>query len=283
MSISKRKKGRETEQSSLEDLRDGLPTTATPATRAEEVALCTAVRAGSLMVAAGAEAYRCEETMRSILDVTEKENDSYVMGTGLVATLITETNFPLTITKRVKNRGINLAIIDGVNQISRDLSSHLIDFKEANLRMDKITSLSTHKYLQLLCTILMTGAFSLLLSGNFLDAFGGVLDGFILVLIKHFTEKYQFRAFASNAIIAFFLSIGAVLICNYILPQANQDMIIAGALMFLFPGTSFTAAVRDTLQGDFVSGLTRALEAILISLALSMGVGIGLSTLGGLL
>lgn len=249
----------------------------------DEAALRTAVKAGSLMISAGAETYRSEDTMKNILNIVHPDNEVYVMGTGLAASLNTCSNLPVTMVKRVKNRGINLNIIDSVNQISRDLHSGNINFAQADVLLNKV-HLSYYKpYLKIICTIAMTAAFSLLLSGNFIDASGGMIDGLLLVIVNWFAEKYKFRPFITNIIAGFCLSVGAILICNYLLPSANQDMIIAGSLMLLFPGTAFTASIRDTIHGDYVSGLTRAMEAILIAISLALGVGLGLSILGGFL
>ena len=59
-----------------------------------------------------------------------------------------------------------------------------------------------------------------------------------------------------------------------------MDIVIAGALMPLFPGTAFTNAIRDIIQGDYISASARAMEAIFTATALAIGVGLALSTFG---
>ena len=41
----------------------------------------------------------------------------------------------------------------------------------------------------------------------------------------------------------------------------------------LLPGLAMTNAIRDTMRGDLVSGVARAAEALLVSVALAAGVG----------
>lgn len=242
----------------------------------EQKALNTAVRAGELMIRSGAEAYRCEDTTKSILSLAGQEYDSFVLGTGLIVTLKSQSNLPLTITKRVKTRGMNLNVIDAVNQIARDLVDGKINFDEAEKKLDLVEHSLYSEKLKLICSFLMTASFALLLSGNLFDALGGFLNGFLLVSWRHLAAKYRFRAFSFNVIAGFLISIGSVFLTKYLLPQANVHFMIGGSLMLLFPGTSFTTAVRDSLHGDFVSGLTRMAEALLTALSLSIGVGLGL-------
>ena len=55
--------------------------------------------------------------------------------------------------------------------------------------------------------------------------------------------------------------------------------------MLLVPGLAITNAIRDTIAGDFLAGLTKAAEAFLIAISIAVGSGAILSfwinTLGG--
>jgi len=54
--------------------------------------------------------------------------------------------------------------------------------------------------------------------------------------------------------------------------------------MLLVPGLAITNAIRDTIAGDLVSGLTRAAEAFFVAISIAVGTGIVLSlwiALGG--
>ena len=47
--------------------------------------------------------------------------------------------------------------------------------------------------------------------------------------------------------------------------------------MPLLPGVAFTTAVRDASGDELISGISRAVEALLVAVALASGVGIALS------
>jgi uncharacterized membrane protein YjjP (DUF1212 family) len=51
------------------------------------------------------------------------------------------------------------------------------------------------------------------------------------------------------------------------------DRVIIGSLMPLVPGVAIVNSIRDIISGDFVSGTSRLTEAILIAVALALGVG----------
>ena len=42
--------------------------------------------------------------------------------------------------------------------------------------------------------------------------------------------------------------------------EINMDTVIISAIMPLVPGVAITNAIRDTLQGDYLSGGARVLE-----------------------
>ena len=42
----------------------------------------------------------------------------------------------------------------------------------------------------------------------------------------------------------------------------NIDAVIISAIMPMVPGVTFTAAIRDTLNGDYSSGVARIAEAV---------------------
>ena len=60
------------------------------------------------------------------------------------------------------------------------------------------------------------------------------------------------------------------------LPVYNVNAAIIGGIMPLLSGLAMTTAVRDTVYGDLVSGMTRALEAMLLATAVAIGVYTGL-------
>lgn len=49
---------------------------------------------------------------------------------------------------------------------------------------------------------------------------------------------------------------------------------IIGTLMILTPGIAFTMGIRDFVQGDYLSGTIRMIDALLIAASIAIGTGL---------
>ena len=52
--------------------------------------------------------------------------------------------------------------------------------------------------------------------------------------------------------------------------------------MSLVPGVAITNSIRDVIAGDLMAGMMKAVEALLIALALALGTGMALIAMGGI-
>ncbi|MBR2062712.1 MAG: threonine/serine exporter family protein, partial [Anaerotignum sp.] len=59
--------------------------------------------------------------------------------------------------------------------------------------------------------------------------------------------------------------------------STNIDTIVIGGIMPLLPGVTFSKSMRDLLEGNIISGYTKAVEALIIAGSLAGGVGLTLS------
>lgn len=53
----------------------------------------------------------------------------------------------------------------------------------------------------------------------------------------------------------------------------NMNTIIIGSIMTLVPGLAITNSIRDVISGDYLSGLTKGMEVLLIGAGIAAGVG----------
>ena len=52
------------------------------------------------------------------------------------------------------------------------------------------------------------------------------------------------------------------------------EYVIIGSIIPLIPGMSFTNGIRDIANGDYLAGLVRMIDALLITFSAAMGVGL---------
>jgi uncharacterized membrane protein YjjP (DUF1212 family) len=236
-----------------------------------------AMLAGKIMLESGAETYRIEDTIQHILGIaTDCKSEVFAMTTGVVATLEKEGEAPITMVKRVMARSTNLSNIVLVNDVSRRLCSGDITLDEA---WDELMHLKKKIYPGFVYQIGVVGVavgFVVMLGGNVLDSLIGLIVGIALAIMIAVGEKAGWNSFISDVLSCVVISFLTYLL-EYTVPfQFNSSIVITGAIMPLVPGVAITNAVRDSLQGDFISGGARAMEAFLKAVAIAVGIGIGM-------
>lgn len=130
--------------------------------------------------------------------------------------------------------------------------------------------------------LLVVAAFALLLGSSWKDTLGAGIAGVLLVLTIHLGERIGFNPFIQTLVSAAVVALGAAGMSRIPGSGLHMDMIIIGGIMPILPGAALTTAVRDTLQGDYVAGGAKALEALVKVAAIVLGVGFGISLMGGI-
>ncbi|MEZ0535808.1 threonine/serine exporter ThrE family protein [Caldicellulosiruptoraceae bacterium PP1] len=245
-----------------------------------------ALTAGEIMLRYGAETYRVEDTM---VRICKKANirfvESFVIPTGIVATITDENGNFITISKRIKNRTIDLNKIALVNQFSRDFAKNDISFQEALNTLKNIESKKSYKFLELSLSAGLACSFStILFKGSYKDAISSFIVGFISQSAINILNKKGFSWFMTYIIGGFLTALVASITVFFNLGE-SLDKIIIGSVLIMTPGVAITNAIRDTIAGDLLSGVARAIEAVLVAVFIAIGAGIalfiGIKLLGG--
>jgi uncharacterized membrane protein YjjP (DUF1212 family) len=243
----------------------------------------TAILAGEILIRSGAETYRVEETMRYILSaIPSVMSEAFALPTGVFASILVENQQVITLVKRIDKRGINLSSISEVNVISREVVSSVISMDEAYHRLTQIKPKAYSRLLHNLSIAFLIAGFVILLNGSLFDSLISLINGIFLILVLEGAKKIESNPFISTLIGAMVITIGAIFLKS-IFKTIDTDVITIASMMPLAPGTAITNAIRDTLQGDYMSGSARALEAVVIAVSIAIGVACGLGLLGGLL
>lgn len=249
--------------------------------------LKVATFAGKIMLESGAETYRVEETIcRICLSFDVETADSFVTPTGIMVS-ISSNNETLSLIKRVTSRGVDLNKIDKVNNLSRLLQDNktntsIEEFYESLLKINQGDRYSVTT--TLIFSSIAAGAFSYLFGGNVKDLISATLVGLVIKIITNKFEKLAINEFFINSIGGGMAALLAIILFSLGL-ASNIDKTIIGAIMLLVPGLAITNAIRDTIAGDYLAGITKASEAFLIAISIAVGTGAVLSfwinTLGG--
>jgi len=234
-----------------------------------------AVEAGKIILENGGETYRVEETINLICQAYNIKNaDSYVTPTGIMFSAEDEMGNNLSIIKRIKYRTINLEKVSMVNELSRRVQNKILSTQEFEKELEKISSSKSYSTLVLvISSSLAAFFFTLLFKGSIYDALVSLIIGAVLRININFSSNYDVNDFFINVIGGIITSLIALIFCSQF-KVLSLDKIMIGSIMPLVPGVALINSIRDTIEGDLVSGLARALEATLIALAIAVGTGI---------
>lgn len=249
----------------------------------DNMLLNMALDAGEIMLSSGAETHRVEDTMERIL-LAGGNNlpEATALSTILIVSIHSPLSGSLTMTRKVPMRTINFHKICSVNALSRKFVAGKLTIEETYQRLLAIYKAPSFSPFQtVLAYGFASGAFSLMFLGNILDSIGALFTGFMLGIALHLLSKKKTPYFLNTLFGSIIVSIFAILFSRLGIGN-HYDIVIVGSIMPLLPGVTITNAIRDIMEGNFLSGTSKVMEALLIAVAIAGGVGIVLSVYGSL-
>lgn len=243
-----------------------------------------AIKVGEVMLSHGAEAHRVEDTVYRILKTANLQTtEVFVIMTGMLATLSDPSIDTITVTKRVQSKGNNLKQISFANEVSRQYCSGALSLAEAYETIMEGCCREYTPRMSMFGVVLIVTTYPMLVGGTLTDCAVSFFASVLVALGINLADRWKFHPFMKDFVVAF-LSGTAYLFLKKMMPfPVHQDAVIIACLMPLVPGVAFTNAIRDTLNGDYVSGMARALESFIKALSIALGVGVSLILLGGVL
>lgn len=248
----------------------------------QKLLMDTAVLAGEIMLCSGAETYRVEDTMYHILKTSEAESiEALALMTGIMATLNgPDMEQPISVIKAVNERGTNLNKINKVNDISRKYCGGELALEDAYESLKNLEGNQYSRTLYNIATVGVAAGFAMMFGGGFLDVVGAAIVGALTALIITLGEKGKMNTIMMDVLSSVGIAMLAMALKAFVFPAMNTDTVIISAIMLLVPGVAITNAIRDTIQGDYLSGGARVLEAFLIAASVALGVGMGMTLFG---
>ncbi len=246
----------------------------------EEKLLKLAVDAGELVLTSGGEIHRVEDTISRIISTAgENSNpEAIVFPTGIFASM-NGKNGHITKVKRITSRSTDLKRLHYVNTLSRRFVAGEFTLGEAIKDIERIKRLPDVKQPIFVIGITMTCLFfSLMFEGSLYDGISAGIVGLFLGLFMFYLSSHNVSYFVSKFLSGALMSVLTIILYKYDICN-DYNKVIIGCLMPLVPGVTITNALRDVLNGDFVSGVSRIAEACLVAVAIAGGVGIVLKVL----
>lgn len=243
----------------------------------------TAMLAGRLMLCSGAETYRVEDTMHHILGTAEnlESAEVLVIMTGISATLKVKDEPAVSLIKRVNSIGTNLSRVVNVNDISRRYCGGEISLESAYAELDSLQKKGYRPSQYSLAIVGICVGFSLMFGGRLCEVISSFAVGGFLALCIAAGKDLDLHAFILDVFAAVGVAFATTMMKLVFGRHMSMDVVMISCIMPLVPGVAITNAVRDTLQGDYLSGAARILEAFLKAAGIALGIGIGLALFSG--
>ncbi len=243
----------------------------------KEQVLSLAVRAAELLLESGAEIFRVEDTVQRLCKASGVGTaEVFALPTGIFVSLVPDSTDSHVRTRilRVRRTGTDLGKLHKINQFARTFTETDMTVAEGMAELERIhKEPSTPAWLSVLAAGLATGAFGCTLSGDLLStalAFAiGMITWIFYLCLSHFNVNYVISRLLCCSGAA-----GLTMIVHRVGSTVDFGSTIIGVLMLYARCWAITASVRDLLTGDMLSGMSRLMEAILISLSCATGVGV---------
>ena len=240
--------------------------------------LNVAARTGYLLLASGAEISRVEETIDRICSHYGVESEqAYVLSNGIFLTAGNGREKTYASVRYIPMQGSRFDRLIAVNQFSREVVRGKYTIGEA-------ASPGKSDFSQILASGIGSAAFSMLFGGSFRDALCAFAAGLILYVFVLKSRTAKKSKMVTNILGGMLVTMICYLLRSFG-PGENLHYMVIGSVMPLIPGATFISGLRDMAGGDYLSGSVRILDAILVFLSISIGVGvvtvIAFSLLGG--
>ncbi|MBR7058384.1 MAG: threonine/serine exporter family protein [Stomatobaculum sp.] len=239
--------------------------------------LDTATRMGELLLESGAEIARVEESMERVCRYYGAEGWSfYVLSNGIFLTAEDAAGNCYARAEHIPLNTTRMDRIEALNELSREIEQGRYSPDQAETVLEQIAGLPAKKELyQMLASACGAAAFCFLPGKGITDTCTAFLSGFLLQL---FLSRAGSHLSKTTGIIGGSVLV-SVLCCVSFLSSFGMDLnfMIIGSIMPLIPGVGFVVSIRDIVNGDYLSGFIRLLDALLVFFCIALGVALTLS------
>lgn len=230
---------------------------------------------GELMLSNGAETTRIEDTIKRICASRGFNHINVFIAPATI--IVSDDRFDgYTFMKVIKNRKINLNMVDLLNDFSRrfvndknyNVEEAVIELK--NLSLNK----PYNKFETYIATAIGSASFAILAGGNDpLTATLTLITSMLAMLINEVVDNITKIPLFGTLVTSITIALSGVILTRIGVLETPK-MLIVGTIMPLLPGVPFIKAVRDLISGELMSGLGRLFDTGIIATAIASGVGI---------
>jgi uncharacterized membrane protein YjjP (DUF1212 family) len=240
-----------------------------------------ALWAGQMSLQNGAETQVVEETVHRIgTGLGAAWLDVLVSPNALIASTISGEEFRTKV-RRVPYLGVNLAVLDALDALTRKVSAGEVDAAATRTELVRISSLPSgyNRWIIILMVGTACAAMSRLAGGDEVTlavTFGAAAAG---MWVRQEMTRRHFNPLFTVIIVSFVAGCIASVISVFDLSE-SATFALSSAVLLNVPGVHLINATQDMLKGQVVTGLMRAVLGALISLCIALGLILAMQLMG---
>ena len=241
------------------------------------------LRMGDLMLDAGAEISRVEDTLSRLGTAYGAMRTDVFVITSMVSMTMEFPGFEaVTETRRIRSDGQpDFYRLEKLNNLSRSCCAEPLPLEELHQNLEHVASGRKPLYAKLIGSVLAAGAFAVFFGGTMLDGLVSAVFAVAICFLQERLSHTDVKPVGENLIISLLIGLG-VGIAATLLKPLHMDMILIGDIMLLIPGLAMTNAIRNMLVGNTISGVVRLAESLMWAAALAGGIMVALLVVGAL-
>lgn len=237
------------------------------------------IELGVSLIECGSEIARVETGISRILASYQYRDISvFALPAYMIITVTLKNDEVFTISKATGNHSIDFDRFASLNQLLRDLEIDHLEAIEIEEKIAAIRGVEHRKSLQIIGYGLGAFGFTGIFGGSLNDCVCAFFIGLSVFGINYFLVGLKINRLVRTFIEAAFIALAAN---SLVYPGwcENLDTLQIGALMLLVPGLAITNSLRDFIDEDYLSGISRIIEALMIAIAIALGVGLVMGVL----
>lgn len=234
------------------------------------------MEAGRILLKSGAEIFRVEETIRRICNhYGVHKIELFTISHGIFITAESDGFETYTKVEHIPLSGNHLGIVSKVNSLSRDIAAGGVTKEEARKRLREIDAIKPVRINKFLGAALGAFGLGVTVGATFSESLIAGVLGLAGQVWVYIAQKFHMNSVIESigagmlttivALFAFYIPMGQTF---------SFHTTVGAAVLPLIPGVAFTNAIRDTADGDILSGTVRMVNALAIFVYIGIGVGL---------
>lgn len=250
----------------------------------EELAavLSNVLRAGQLMLEAGAETARVEEVVHHMgTALGARSMDVYITPTGIIA-MATSLDEHRTRVQRVTHWAVDMARIDAITRLSRRTVSERLPLSEVQTMLSDIAGRPRHfgPWVTMLAIGFACAAFAGIFGGDGRAMLATFVAAALAQALRATLMGWHLSPLVMTAIVAAAATAFGYLIAGFM--AADAGVVMTASVLLLIPGVFLVGSVSDLINGNLVSGVAKGAYAALLIFGIGAGAWFVLFVIGRL-